>query len=208
MLTIHRRLSHKRAWAKAAVLIVMVFALLLTAAPMAAYAAPTEAPIQSSYHVVKAGQTLSSIARYYGTTVQAIMNANGLTSSTIYVGQHLYIPGATYTTACRTYHIVQKGDTLSGIAAWFGINTYALATANGLSNASLIRVGQRICIPNVYAHSYSPPSSSSSGYYTVKAGDTLSQIAKWYGTTVHYLASINGISNPSLIRIGQVLRVW
>jgi LysM repeat protein len=206
MFTIQHRLSHKRAWAKAAVLIVMVFALLLTAAPMAAYAAPVEAPAYSGYHVVKAGQTLSHIARYYGTTVQAIMNANGLTSSTIYVGQHLYIPGATYTTACRTYHIVQKGDTLSGIAAWFGINTYALAAANGLSNASLIRVGQRICIPNVYAHS-SSGSSSSSGYYTVRAGDTLSQIAKWYGTTVHYLASINGISNPSLIRIGQVLRV-
>jgi LysM repeat protein len=94
MFTIQHRLSHKRAWAKAAVLIVMVFALLLTAAPMAAYAAPVEAPAYSGYHVVKAGQTLSHIARYYGTTVQAIMNANGLTSSTIYVGQHLYIPGA------------------------------------------------------------------------------------------------------------------
>lgn len=204
MFTVHRRLSHKRAWAKAAVLVVMVFALLLTAAPMAANAAPVEAPVYSGYHVVKAGQTLSHIARYHGTTVQAIMNANGLTSSTIYVGQRLYIPGATYTTACRTHHIVQKGDTLSGIAAWFGINTHALAAANGLSNASLIRIGQRICIPNVYAHA---PSAPSSGYYTVKAGDTLSQIAKWNGTTVHHLASINGISNPSLIRIGQVLRV-
>jgi lysozyme len=195
---------------KVGIIAVMMLTLLTAMMPVAAYAASAEtnvgAPAASgTYYVVEKGDTLSAIARRYGTTVNAIMYANGLTSSTIYVGQHLYIPAAHYTSACRTYYIVQPGDTLSEIAAWFGINTYALATANGLSNASKIYVGQRICIPNVYASSPHPPPSA--GCYTVKKGDTLSGIARMYHTTVHYLASINGISNPSLIYVGQVLKV-
>jgi LysM repeat protein len=42
----------------------------------------------------------------------------------------------------------------------------------------------------------------------VQRGDTLSQIARWCGTSVHHLASINGIWNPSRIYVGQVLRIW
>jgi tetratricopeptide (TPR) repeat protein len=47
---------------------------------------------QYTIHLVRRGDTLYSIARRYGTTVQAIMEANGLTSYYIYVGQRLYIP--------------------------------------------------------------------------------------------------------------------
>ncbi|RIK44949.1 MAG: hypothetical protein DCC55_00960 [Chloroflexi bacterium] len=43
------------------------------------------------------------------------------------------------------------------------------------------------------------------GTYVVRPGDTLSQIAKWYGVNVHYLAHKNGISNPSKIYVGQVI---
>lgn len=44
-------------------------------------------------------------------------------------------------------------------------------------------------------------------YYTVKSGDTLSQIAKSYNTTYEHLASINNITNPSLIYPGQKIRI-
>ncbi len=151
------------------ILVVMALALLAAMAPVTAYAASAETNVEApaasgTYYVVKKGDTLSGIARRYGTTVSAIKSANGLTGSTIYVGQHLYIPAAQYTSACRTYHIVQKGDTLSGIAAWFGIHTNALAAANGISNPNRIYVGQCICIPNVYASAH--PSSYGVAYHT------------------------------------------
>lgn len=156
---------HSRSLWRYGVLIVMALALLMTMTPVAAYAASAETNVEApaasgTYYYVKKGDTLSAIARRYGTTVNAIKQANGLTSSTIYVGQCLYIPAATYTAACRTYHIVQPGDTLSGIAAWFGIKTSALAAANGLSNPNKIYVGQCICIPNIYARAYPPTPGS------------------------------------------------
>ena len=43
--------------------------------------------------------------------------------------------------------------------------------------------------------------------YTVKKGDTLSEIAKQYGTTYQEIAKQNGISNPNLIQVGQVLKI-
>jgi tetratricopeptide (TPR) repeat protein len=52
---------------------------------------PTSQP-QPTIYVVRPGDTLYSIARQHGTTVQAIMAANGLTNYNIYVGQQLYIP--------------------------------------------------------------------------------------------------------------------
>ena len=44
-------------------------------------------------------------------------------------------------------------------------------------------------------------------YYTVKLGDTLSEIARRYGVTVRYLANLNGIRNPNLIYPGQIIKV-
>ena len=51
------------------------------------------------------------------------------------------------------------------------------------------------------------PTTQAAGTYTVKSGDTLSRIAAKYGTTVAKLVEINGIKNPNLIRVGQVLRL-
>lgn len=48
---------------------------------------------------------------------------------------------------------------------------------------------------------------SSAQYYTIKKGDTLSGIAKKYGTTYQYLAKLNGIPNPNKIQAGQKIRV-
>ena len=50
-------------------------------------------------------------------------------------------------------------------------------------------------------------SNSSYIYYTVQSGDTLSEIAVRYGTTVNTLVALNGISNPNLIYVGQVLKI-
>ncbi len=101
-------------------------------------------------HVVRRGDTLYSVARRYGTTVNAIVRANGLRNPNwIYVGQRLVIPG---TTAASSYsssgsvHVVQRGENLFRIALHYGTTVQALALANNLSSTSLIYVGQRLAI--------------------------------------------------------------
>ena len=99
------------------------------------------------------------------------------------------VSGDTYT--------VKSGDTLSEIAAAWGVSVDDLASYNGIKNPNVINVGQVI----------KKPGSASSDTYTVKKGDTLSEIAAAYGTTVDALVSLNGISNPDVINVGQVLKV-
>lgn len=94
-------------------------------------------------------------------------------------------------------YTVRSGDTLSEIAAAWGVSVDDLAAYNGIKNPNVINVGQVI----------KKPGSASSDTYTVKKGDTLSEIAAAYGTTVDALVSLNGISNPDVINVGQVLKV-
>lgn len=191
----------------------MVAALLLTALPTAAFAASSGAQTEAvaahgSWYTVKSGDTLSHIARYYGTTVQAIKDANGLSSSHIYVGQRLWIPTAPVASSCKSYYTVVKGDNLSRIARWYGINVWALANANGLSNASLIVPGQVLCIPNQYAVAPPPPPAHDGGcWYTVQPGDNLSRIAAHFGVSWAYLADVNNLDNARVIVPGQTLYV-
>ncbi len=194
-------------------LLLLCLTLTLALLPAAASAAPTAAPAampaaSGSYHVVKAGETLSHIARYYSVTVNALKAANGLSNANyIYIGQKLYIPAASGSPAgCKSYYYVRHGDTLSEIAAWFGVSYWGLASANGLGNANYIYVGQKLCIPNIYGGPSYP--GGGAGHYTVQAGDTLSEIAKWNGTTVHNLMYLNGLSNPNYIYVGQKLRLY
>ncbi|MFN8445717.1 MAG: LysM peptidoglycan-binding domain-containing protein [Caldilineaceae bacterium] len=191
--------------------VLLISILLVSLVPMAAIAAPNAAPVASgSYYIVRPGDTLSQIARYYSVSIQSLMAANGLwNANLVRVGQRLYIPAAdNYTPpspACYNYYRVRPGDTISGIAAWLGVNAWSLASANGLSNWNSIYVGQRLCVPNVYVPP--APAPAPSGYYTVRAGDTLSSIALRFGISPHHLAWINGISNPNYIYVGQVLRI-
>lgn len=105
-------------------------------------------------------------------------------------------------TSSETIYIVKKGDTLSGIASRYGTTYQVLASYNGISNPNLIGVGQTIKIPN---GTMSHITNTSSRTYIVKSGDTLSSIAKKYGTTYQKIAKDNNISNPNKIYPGQKL---
>lgn len=102
-----------------------------------------------------------------------------------------------------TTYTVVKGDTLSGIAARFGTTYQYLAEVNGISNPNVINVGQVLKVPNA-GNTQPTPSATQ---YTVQKGDTLSGIASKYGTTYQVLAQINGIANPNVISVGQVLTI-
>jgi len=174
-------------------------------------AVPTSVPVsptlaESSRYIVQRGDTLWSIARRHGTTMAAIAAANGIVNySRIYAGQSLIIPGGSASLPVSPtaqppgpsggVYVVQRGDTLSGIAVRFGTTTAALAAANGITNYSRIYTGQVLRIPTAVR------------LYTVQRGDTLASIAARFGTTVAALQTANGLSNINLVYTGQVLRI-
>lgn len=110
-------------------------------------------------------------------------------------------------------YVVQPGDTVWDLAQRHGVSVDAIASANGLANPSLIRIGARLTIPAQTASTPAPPSNSppststSTTQHTVKAGDTLWDLAQQHGTTVDALVALNSLANPSLIRIGQRILV-
>jgi len=114
-------------------------------------------------HVVSRGDTLYSVARRYGTTVNAIVQANSLRNSNwIYVGQRLVIPATTTASSSSSsgsVHVVQRGENLYRIALRYGTTVQALASANNLFNTSLIYAGQRLVIPGGGSSSPAPASS-------------------------------------------------
>ena len=93
-------------------------------------------------YVVRAGDTLSVIARRHGVSVTELREANGLRGDRILVGQRLTIPesGLTY-----IVHRVQRGESLSVIARRYGVTVAEVRAANGLTS-DLIRPGQELRI--------------------------------------------------------------
>jgi LysM repeat protein len=117
-------------------------AAVWAAAPAARAAAPAA---RAGSHTVAPGQTLSAIARRYGTSVSAIVAANRLPDPNLIVsGQRLRIPGHTSVAAV---HVVRRGETLSRIAARYGTTLEALARANHLEDVDLIVEGTEIKVP-------------------------------------------------------------
>jgi len=122
--------------------------------------APTATPASLVVHVVLPGETLSSIARQYGVTYQAILEANGMTDpSLLKVGQELIIPtpveaatetpteAPTATPASLVVHVVLPGETLSSIGRQYGVTYQAIMEANGMTDPNLLQVGQELIIP-------------------------------------------------------------
>lgn len=109
-------------------------------------------------------------------------------------------PAAQPVQSRRTY-TVQAGDTLSGIAAKFGVSTSQISGYRS-GNPNLIYPGETLTIGGTAA-----PTQSAGTTYTVQSGDTLSGIAARFGTTYQSLAAKNGIANPNLIYPGQVLHI-
>lgn len=133
--------------------------MLKSAVAAGAFAVAGVATANADTITVQAGDTLSKLARANGTTVDALVKANGISNpNLIFVGQQLQTEGtanvaasaqpaatpaasAPAATANGTY-TVKAGDTLNRIAAANGTSVAALAAANGIQNINLISVGQ------------------------------------------------------------------
>lgn len=108
-------------------------------------------------------------------------------------------------------HTVSRGENLAVIARQYGVSVRDLMSVNGIANANVIYVGQRLTIPGGAA-SYSAPTVAgqlpgNEGYYVVQRGDNLSRIATNYGMTTADLLRLNGLDNPNVVLVGQRLRV-
>lgn len=114
----------------------------------------------------------------------------------------LFLAGALPAAAQEPVHIVQAGETLTSIAARYGISTQALAQANQLTNRDWIYVGQRLRIPSQGNAASAGPSSS---VHVVNYGESLSSIAWKYGVSVEDLVRANGLPNPNFVFAGQRL---
>lgn len=158
---------------------------------------PTPAPVQ---HTVQWGDTVYSLARQYGTTVEAIAQANNLPPSyLIRVGQTLTIPGQPVSS---NVYVVKPGDTLYSIAARYGVAWQTLASVNRILNPALLQVGQQLIIPE--GGTAAPEGAKT---HIVKQGETLYRIALTYGTTVQAIALANNLSNVHIIYPGQQLLI-
>ena len=106
-------------------------------------------------------------------------------------------------------HVVRAGETLNSIAAQHGVSAAALASANGIRNPNLIKIGQRLVIPSGSAAkpSAKPSAKPAAKTYVVRNGDTLNAIAQRLGVSASALAAANGITNPNRIYPGMTLRV-
>jgi len=100
-------------------------------------------------HVVRRGDSLSTIARAYRMPISSLRRLNGLApnESKIVVGQKLRVSGKSIAAADQI-HIVRRGETLGRIAGAYGVRLRELLTHNGLSKKSVIRPGQKIRIPS------------------------------------------------------------
>ncbi|MDQ0340409.1 LysM repeat protein [Caldalkalibacillus uzonensis] len=193
---------------------------------LTAYAQDADASEKT--YTVQRGDSLWKISRQYQVTIEQLMAWNNLSSSTIYVGQRLYIAApqkhtsASGGSSSNTYqpatYTVKAGDTLWNIARNYGTTVAQLKSVNNLSS-DLIRVGQVLTIPGSSSNNTTSNNTTSSkphvtvesnptssATYTVKPGDSLWKIAREHNMTVNELKALNNLTSD-LIRVGQVLRV-
>ena len=166
------------------------------------YIGGTYSPSVGTYYTVKSGDSLWSIAKKYGVTVNELKVANNLTSNSLSIGQRLRIPIEEEDSMSSTY-VVKSGDTLYAIARDFGTTVDSIKSLNNLTTNTL-QVGQVLQIPGEVEED----TSTTVDYinYTVKSGDSLYAIARNYGVTVDDIKDFNNLTSNTL-SIGQVLRI-
>jgi membrane-bound lytic murein transglycosylase D len=170
-------------------------------------------PPQLAYvwHKVRSGETLSTIARRYRTSVRSIMNANGLRRSHyIMAGKKLKIPRRGYSIMTASSasaskdtptfrYRVRRGDSLWVLAKRYGTTTKTIQNLNHLSSTRLY-IGQKLNLPD-------RNSASGAGIYHVRKGDNPAAIARQHNMSLTRLLQLNNLTTYSKIYPGQQLAV-
>ena len=188
--------------------------------PQALLAAQLRPPV----YRVRWGDTLSGIAARYHLDIWALARFNGMpVNGVLRAGERLRLPGVSRPplqlaaaagppVARPAVYRVQPGDTLSGIAAHFGVNPGMLARLNDLPLNGVLRIGEPLHLPGSGAPGALLAAAGAApavrpAVYRVHPGDTLSGIAVRFGVSPWVLARLNDIALNSVLRIGEPLHL-
>jgi LysM repeat protein len=154
----------------------------------------------STHYTVAENDTLYSLAKRHGVSVNQLKEANLLESDKIYIGQQLLVPDHPVVPQIHknnSNYTVKKGDTLFSLAKKYSTTVSELKKENSLTS-DRIMVGQKIKVPGAEVL------YGSEELYTVYPGDTLWGIAKRFGVKAEELAKVNGLKHE-MVLIGQRL---
>jgi len=172
---------------------------------------PPEKRVFWRWHTVRHGESLSTIAKQFKTSVNAIAEVNNLDpKQPLFEAAELVIPvgrsGAGQEPGPLAgpgeRHRVASGETLSIIARKYNVTTEQLIAWNNL-DSTLIRAGRTLIVGPEDDHR---PASAANGRHVVRRSETLSTIARRYGVTVAQLMAWNNLSS-TVIQVGDTLTV-
>ncbi len=182
--------------------------------------------MRTTHYTVRHGDSVVSVARRFKTTVNVVRELNDLPTGPLEVGADLRVPTANVElppkvvlAAARVdgrvrfarrphVHFVRAGagDSLWAIARRAGIDVNTLASMNGMQPGDTLKAGQRIKLSTRSRSSGGSASAARRVTYTVRAGDTLAQIAKLFQVSVSEILAWNGMASHSLVP-GQKLTI-
>lgn len=195
---------------------------------VAAYAElPARQRVTFVEHFVARGETLSGIALRYRVSQTMLVASNPkVKSRSLRIGQRIVVPtgGSLSTkvarrmaepavaagTTRRTFHRVQRGETISEIADEYGVTQRELLAWNELDGRGRIRAGQRVRVsspevPVVQEIKQNPRGAGKT--HVVRRGETLKGLARRYGVSIQALRNANGLAERETLRAGIALKI-
>ena len=161
-------------------------------------------------HKVVRGDSLSTIAKRYGISLSELKRLNKIKHNTAMLGVRLKVPIAKSKASPKSgsssnkgrgqilTYVVKSGDSLSRLSSKYNVTIKSIKRANGFTRNTL-RIGERLKIPGVYV-------SKKPVKHKVVRGDTLSEIAQKYGSSIAKIKQANNLKNLN-VRLGQVLTI-
>lgn len=178
-----------------------------------------------THYSVRRGDSIASVARKFHTSVNVIRELNDLPSGGLAVGDDLRVPSAVPELPAKVMlaaarvdgrgrsvrrahvQVVRRGESLWTIARRNGMNVNTLASLNGMHAGDALRAGQRIRLTSGSSGGSGRAGSHRRMFYTVREGDTVTQIARLFQCSVPQLLAWNGLSSGSRLHAGQKLRI-